>query len=289
MKTVLFGAALLAGTGLPALAAPPDWSKVPARKIVVFYPGVSAIQWITKGSEHSGFRAMRKGENCVGCHEEEAADIGRKIAAGERLEPRPVKGMAGSIPVEVKAAHDGAHLYLHFTFKVPSGPGAPKMDKDNALKLSVILEDGGKVEWADLGGCWSACHEDARTMPAAKSDQQTKYVKGGSVAGGKYFDLIQYRSGKGQKPVDGHIAERRVMEGGKALVSAEGRQSGDTWTVTFVRRFSGGEGDVTLAPGRTYNFGFAIHADHSGGRYHYVSLGYKLGLDAKADIVAAKH
>ena len=37
-----------------------------------------------------------------------------------------------------------------------------------------------------------------------------------------------------------------------------------------------------------YNFGFAIHDDHTVGRYHHVSLGYTLGLDAKADITAAK-
>lgn len=281
-------AAALAGLSCAAAGAPPDWSKLPAKKIVVFYPGTSAIEWITKGTEHSGFRAMRKGENCVGCHEEEAADVGRKIASGEKLEPKPVKGMAGSFPVEVRAAHDGAQLYLQFTFKAPSGPGAPKLDKDNPLKVSVMLEDGGKVEWAELGGCWASCHADARTMPGAKSEQQTKYVTGGSVAGGKFYDLFQYRSGKGQKPADGYVADRRVMEGGKALVSAEGRQAGDAWTVTFVRKLAGGEGDVALAPGKTYNFGFAIHNDHSGGRFHYVSLGYKLGIDAKADVNAIK-
>lgn len=281
-------AAVLAATPCLALAAAPDWGKVPAKKIVVFYPGTSAIEWITKGTEHSGFRAMRKGESCVGCHDEEAADVGKKIASGEKLEPKPVKGMAGSIPVEVKAAHDGANLYLQFSFKAPSGPGAPKLDKDNPMKVSVMLEDGGKVEWADLGGCWASCHQDARTMPGAKSEQQTKYVAGGSVPGGKFYDLIQYRSGKGAKPLDGHVADKRVMEGGKALVSAEGRHAGDAWTVTFTRKLSGGEGDVALASGKTYNFGFAIHNDHSGGRYHYVSLGYKLGIDAKADINAVK-
>jgi hypothetical protein len=280
-----FAAAFAAGA---AFAAPPDWSKVPAKKIVVFYPGVASIQWMTKGTEHSGFRAMRKGENCIGCHEDEAADVGRTIASGEKLEPKPVKGMAGSIPVEVQAAHDGAHLYLRFAWKTPSGPGAPKLDKDNPVKLSVMFEEGGKVEWADLGGCWSACHQDARTMPSAKSEEQTKYVAGGSLGAGKFYDLIQFRSGKGAKPVDGYVAEKRVMEGGKALVSAEGKEAGGAWTVTFTRKLAGGEGDVALAPGKTYNFGFAIHNDHAGGRYHYVSLGYKLGIDAKADIIAAK-
>lgn len=288
MKAKVLGLVLLAAFAGAALAAPPDWGKVPGKKIVALYPGTAAIEWLTNRSEHSGLRAMRKGESCAGCHDEEAAGLGGRIASGGKLEPAPVKGMAGSIPVEVRAAHDGANLYLQFSFKAPSGPGAPKLDKDNPMKLSVMLEDGGKVEWADVGGCWASCHQDARTMPGAKSEQQTKYVAGGSVAGGRFYDLVQYRSGKGAKPLDGHVAERRVMEGGSALVSAEGRQEGDAWTITFTRKLAGGEGDVALAPGKSYNFGFAIHNDHSGGRFHYVSFGYKLGIAAKADITAAK-
>ena len=41
-------------------------------------------------------------------------------------------------------------------------------------------------------------------------------------------------------------------------------------------------------PGKAVNFGFAIHDDHTAGRFHHVSLGYTLGLDTKADISAAK-
>jgi hypothetical protein len=43
-----------------------------------------------------------------------------------------------------------------------------------------------------------------------------------------------------------------------------------------------------MAPGKTYNFGFAIHDDHTTGRFHHVSLNYTLGIDAKADVTAAK-
>ena len=61
-----------------------------------------------------------------------------------------------------------------------------------------------------------------RTMPGVKDDKKTKYVKDGNLASGKYYDLLQYKSGKGQKPVDGYIADKRVMEGGKALTDAIG-------------------------------------------------------------------
>lgn len=284
-KLTLAAALGLAFAAGNANAAAPDWSKVPAKKITVFYPGASPLEWIMKGSEHGGAKGIKKGEQCIGCHEEEVADIGKKIASGARNEPRPIKGKAGSIPVQVQAAHDGANLYLRFTWKQPAG-GGEKMDKDNAVKLAFMLEDH-KVDLADQGGCWATCHSDARTMPDAKDDKKTKYVKDGSLASGKYYDLIQWTS-KG-KSHDGYVADKRVMEGGKGLVEAKGEQKGDTWTVTFTRKLApGGEGDVTLAPGKTYNFGFAIHDDYTVGRFHQVSFGYILGIDTKGDIVAAK-
>jgi Ethylbenzene dehydrogenase len=115
-------------------------------------------------------------------------------------------------------------------------------------------------------------------MPGVTDDKKTKYVAGASLAEGKFFDLFQYRSGTGQK-IDGHIADKRVIEGGTALSEARGELNGDTWTVNFTRKLSGGEGDVALQPGKEYNFGFAIHDDHTAGRYHYVSFGYTLALD----------
>lgn len=283
IRTILAAAAgaLFAGA---ALATPPDWNKVAAKKITVFYPGVSPMEYILKGTEHGGARGMRKGETCAACHEDEIADMGKKMAGGQKLEPAPVKGRAPSIPVSVQAAHDGANLYLRFSWKQPASAGAARQDAENQVKLAFMLEEN-KIEGVPLGGCWASCHGDARTMPGAKDDKKTKYVAGGAL-GGKFFDLVQWKA-KG-KPTDGYVADRRVAEGGKALVSAEGRLAGDAWTVTFVRKLSGGEGDVALAPGKTYNFGFAIHDDWSHGRYHHVSLGYSLGIDAKADISAAK-
>ncbi|MBP9219068.1 MAG: hypothetical protein KBD39_11960 [Sterolibacterium sp.] len=268
-----------------ATAAAPDWSKVPSKKIVLLYPGASPMEWITKGTEHGGAKAFKKGERCVDCHSDEAADMGKKIASGQKNEPKPIKGKAGSIPVDVQAANDGTNLYLRFSWKQPAG-GGEKMDKDVPVKLAVMLEDN-KVERASQSGCWETCHGDARTMPNAKDDKKTKYVPGGDVKAGKFYDLIQWKS-KG-KASDGYVADKRVMEGGKGLVDAKGEQKGDTWTVTFTRKLAGGgEGDITMAPGKVYNFGFAIHDDSTLGRFHHVSLGYTLGIDAKADITAAK-
>lgn len=278
-------AGLVFAFGAGSAAAAPDWAKVPTKKITVFYPGVSPIEWITKGTEHGGAKGLKKGENCTGCHEEEVADMGKKMASGQKIEPAPIPGKAPSIAVGVQAARDDANLYMRFTWKKPAAStGGAKMDANNQVKLAFMLE-GGKVELAGQAGCWATCHTDARTMPGA-ADTKTKYVTGGSVASGKFYDLLQWRSK--DKAVDGYVADKRVMEGGKGLVEAKGELKGDTWTVTFTRKLAGGEGDVTLEPGKVYNFGFAIHDDHANGRFHHVSLGYTLGIDAKADITAAK-
>ena len=61
-----------------------------------------------KGTEHGGAAALRKGETCASCHNDEAADMGKKMASGQKLEPNPIKGKAGSIPVNVQAANDGS-------------------------------------------------------------------------------------------------------------------------------------------------------------------------------------
>ena len=282
--SLLLAALLLAAPG--AQAAEPDWSKVAVRKITLLYPGVSPIEWTKTGTEHGGARAMRKGETCASCHDLEAVDMGKKMASGQKIEPKPIKGKVGSIPVNVQAAHDGSQLYLRFSWKQPAG-GGEKMDAANQVKLAVMLEDN-KVELANLSGCWETCHGDVRTMPGAKDEKKTKYIKGANLAGGKFFDLMQWTS-KGIKH-DGHIGDQRVMDGGKALVDAKGEKKGDEWTVTFTRKLAGNlaDGDIALAPGKTVNFGFAIHDDHTTGRFHHVSLGHTLGIDAKADLTAAK-
>lgn len=307
--------------------AAPDWSKVPSKQITVLYPGNAGLEWIMKGTDHSGARAIKGGETCAGCHDKEAADIGKKIVTGQKLESAPPKGKAGSIPVTVQAAHDAQNLYLRFQWKAVPSAGGKKMDAANQTKLTVMM-DAGNVEYAGQGGCWASCHNDMRSMDDANnasarkhakagalgwSDGVTKYLKesrteltikdkprGGwdklkpdaeiqaALKQGQFLDLVQFRSGG--KPVDGYVLESRHMNGGKSLVSAEGQQANGTWTVTFVRKLAaGGVGDHAIASGKLYNIGFAIHDDHAAARYHHVSLGYTLGLDdPKAYINAVK-
>lgn len=244
------------------------------------------------------------------------------------LETSPPAGKIGAMPVSVQAAHDGKKLYLRFEWEAGKNGAAKKDDPKNEVKLAVMFDDN-KVEGAKLNGCWSTCHMDMRSMPEAVAsakghakskalgwdDGVTKYLKesrtglemknkprGGwdklksdadleaALKDGKFMDLIQFKSGKGEKPVDGYVLETRHMNGGKSLVKAEGGKQGNKWVVTFERTLAGsGKGDHTLADGRLYNVGFAIHEDHANARFHHVSLGYTMGLDnPKADINVVK-
>lgn len=265
-----------------AIAAPPDWAKIPKREIQLFHPGVTPIEWVMKKSEHSGRTGLTKGETCVGCHEEKGGlNFDMKRLAGKELEPKAAPTTV-SFPVTVQAAYDKENLYLRMTFIPPSG-GADHSDKENDVKATVLfandkisVDAGGKsVAGAQLG-CWASCHGDARTMPGS-DDKKTKYTKSGA------YELMQWKSSKGAKAGDGFVADKRTMDGGTSGVKAQGESKGGAVIVNFSRKLNG-----TLADGKAVPVGFAIHADKASGRFHHVSLGYMLGIGIDGDIKAAK-
>lgn len=264
-------AGILFALGSQTAIGAPDWSVVPKRDVHVFHAGVSPIEWTTKKSDHGGSVALRRGESCAGCHEEKGAlnfDFTR--LAGKEMEPKGAPKTM-TFPVSFQAAYDKDHVYIRMSFKAPAA-GADKGDKDNEVKAAVMFADA-KVPQAIQLGCWQTCHADVRTMPGA-DDKKTKYTTEGA------YELMQWKSAKGAKAVDGSVTSSRKMEGGTAGVEAEGSRSGDTYTVTFTRKNPG--------EGKTVPFGIAVHADHASGRFHHVSLGYRLGIGADGDIKATK-
>lgn len=323
MNKTLIAAAMAAALAAPAYASP-DWDKIPAKTVNVFYPGVASMDWVLSGSDHSGGRAIKKGETCASCHDTETADFAKKIVAGQKAEPSPdmAKGRAASIPVKVQAAVDDGKLYMRFQWK-PTVTGQKKMDEKNAAKLAVML-DAGKVEYANLGGCWASCHDDLRSMPDVAANAKdhprakeidirangpTKYIKESRTAlstskprggwdklktaadfeamkkDGTFLEMWQWRSTESTRA--GTVAEARLIKATKDL--AEGKLENGMWTVVFKRPLAGGPGMHELVPGKTYNIGFAVHDDHADWRFHQVSLGYTLGIGAKADITAVKN
>ncbi|MCP4493599.1 MAG: cytochrome C552 [Gammaproteobacteria bacterium] len=159
-----------------------DWTGIAAREVTVFYPGQASMEWMMKGSDHGGKRAVATGDRCFDCHEDEEIDIGDIIVIGEKIETTPIPGKRGSIAINIKAAHDADSLYLHFEWPdveehapVPFVDGG-KMDPENPVKLAIMLatdnEDDPKVEYAERAGCWQTCHHDVNYMPHQPEDAE---------------------------------------------------------------------------------------------------------------------
>ena len=199
---------------------------------------------------------------------------------------------------------------------VPFADGG-KLDPANQVKLAMMLATDD-VKYASQAGCWGTCHADLRTMPVHPEDPTasglaldlhsgvTKYIaasrtsieekgrRGKTLGGwdklkdgaaiqaeleaGQFMDLLRINSGDGSTE-DGQVLAERLMQGGQGFAGTIKNEVG-YWTVTIKRKLvSDNPGDVDLAAGNLYNFGFAIHDDYSNARFHHVSLGYKLGLD----------
>ncbi len=303
-------AAAPAAPAAPAATGGINWTQVPERAMTLLYPGQTSYEWIQNGPDHGGGRAYKQGESCYGCHEGEQADMGAKMASGQKAETSPTPGKPASIKLTVQAAHDDKALHLRFTW--PASPHTPapfvdggKMDAEHPVKLAMMI-DQGKVTDAERSGCWSTCHHDARTMPdapAAPADV-TKYlpqtrtaidIKGKPRGGwdkrkseaelkalmdeGVFLDLIRIKSGKDVVVEDGYVSADRVATGGQGGTATATLADG-VWTMTLTRALKSDKvGDISLEPGKLYTVGFAIHDDYTNARFHHVSINYTLGLD----------
>jgi cytochrome c-type protein NapC len=310
-------AAVVAGTvALAALMSPPaaalDWSGVPAKEIVLFYPGQASFEWALTQGDHSGSKKFKEGKTCLECHGGEEADIGARIASGQKLEPSPIPGKAGSIKATVQAANDGDRLYVRIVWPEPAAPSGAKMDPDFEVKVTMMIDDGTLVE-SKRAGCWGTCHDDAIGMASAQQGKDiTKYFalsrskmtrQGGgenlkssaeldeALKAGKFMEFWQARLNKGAAAVsaDGYVLDKRHMSQ-SPLAAAEAEFANGTWTVVLSRKLAVGQpGRKDIVAGKTYNVGFAIHDAHAEHRFHHVSLGRTLVLDqGDADLVAAK-
>lgn len=95
---------------------------------------------------------------------------------------------------------------------------------------------------------------------------------------GHYLDILRFKIGEGASE-DGHVLTDREMNGGQGVTFTGGLVNGK-WSVVMKRKLASDKpGDLSLSTDQLYNIGFAIHDDYSNGRFHHVSLGYKLGFD----------
>lgn len=220
-------ASLFAVPATAADLATIDWSKVPTKTVTLFYPGQSSLEWLT--TDHKGEKggpAVKRGQSCVRCHEDEEKKLGESLVKGGPLEPSPVKGKNGWVDLGVQAAYDAKNAYLRFSWKTQSPfPGVeypyyrfdgkewkvygnPRLDqvvregKATAIyedRLSVMLDDG-KVDDFSKQGCWLTCHTGERDMPGevSKADAQANALLGAL----KKDDLRKYLPATRSNPQD---------------------------------------------------------------------------------------
>lgn len=181
------------GTALAADPATIDWSRIPATTVNLFYPGQSSYEWLRSPAHKGGATRVAAGRACTSCHDETDAEkeLGDKLVKAGPLEPTPVVGKKGHIPLQVQAAYDDKNAYLRFQWKTANPfPGSehqylrydgkewkvygfPKLDKivqDGKQpgiyedRMSVMIDDG-KVAGFAQQGCWLTCHDGSRDMP----------------------------------------------------------------------------------------------------------------------------
>lgn len=94
---------------------------------------------------------------------------------------------------------------------------------------------------------------------------------------------------------EGDTLPRRILRAPQAsradiAVAGRARWTDGFWDVTLRRRMDTGQpqDDKILRDGGVYQAAFAIHRQATGGRWHYVSLPFSVGLGREADIVAAR-
>lgn len=286
-----------------------DWNGVASKQVVLFYPGEASWEWVLVPSTHEGAKNFRKGKNCRVCHQGEEKQIGAEIVSGKdsRLEPDPIAGKPGSLPVNISFAHDDDTLYVKFEWK---DLGASAKGSGKYQEVVTMMFGDDNVKEAVRAGCWGTCHNDMKGMP--NSQDLTKYltasrtkmaITGGGtnyksdadikalLDKGEFMEFWQAEMNKGKPAVaeDGYIL-KDFHENATPVVSAEGSFKDGTWTVVLSRKLKvDGEGMRSLVSGQVYPVGFAIHDDYAEHRHHYVSFEHTFSIDSgNADFVAVK-
>jgi len=205
MKTYRFApiaigvAALFAGSVLAADPASIDWKNVPAKTLILFYPGQSSFQWL-HSPDHPGAKTVSTGGACVTCHKGTEEKLGNKLVKANKLEPTPVEGKNGVVQLSLQVAYDTenayfraqwktrnnyageAHPFLRFDGKAWKPYGYPKLDavvqkgEQPGIyedRFSIMIDDGSVPGFANQG-CWITCHNGARDNPKVASAAEVK-------------------------------------------------------------------------------------------------------------------
>jgi cytochrome c-type protein NapC len=302
-----------------ARAAGIDWASVPGKDVVLFYPGQSAWEWaLTPDSMSGATKFMREGKSCVDCHDGEEKTMGDHLVSGKprvfkdgtkpSIEPTPIAGKPGWIGATVKFANDGTNLYVHLDVKTGNQPNAGQ-DAAADTKVTVMFS-AAKTPDVLRAGCFAACHNDMTGMPDANGAARTHYLgathaklslQGGGDALKPDADLSKLKAANyfledwqaklnpGRPAQAASYVVFAKRDPATVPLTAQASYAGGIWSVTLSSKLAPGGGLIDFATGTTYAVSFAVHAGHTDGRFHYVSLEKTLVIDSgNADFVAVK-
>lgn len=146
--------------------------------------------------------------------------------------------------------------------------------------------DGGKKQPKLMFDAAKAGHKALRweDIVAGKISQESNHALRADLA-------APFDPNAGWK--DGDVIPRRIVQPsdgsrGDIKVAGKARWADGFWDVTLVRKMDTGNKleDKIFADRGMYQLAFAVHRQATGGRWHYVSLPFSLGLGREADIVA---
>jgi cytochrome c-type protein NapC len=147
---------------------------------------------------------------------------------------------------------------------------------------------------SDLAGRINLKHGVTKYLKESRSKLELKGRKGKKLGGwdkllteeelkaemasGRFMDIVRYNGGT-QTSEDGYILGERILAENTSIEFNAVHKNG-SWQVLMKRKLKAeSESDISIEKGKVYNLGFAIHDDYTSGRFHHVSLGYKLALD----------
>lgn len=239
----------------PALAAI-DWTSVPAKDIVLFYPGQTSWDWLLSATAQEGTDRTHSGDDKF---------IGAILVPKKPDQASSVAGRSDSIAAKVKFAHDEENIYVHLEFAEDTQHKITT-DTDAETKVALIIDDDGN-----------------KIKPAVEvirpiSDKDSP-------------EYWQVKMAPSSAPVaaNGHILGNRE-EAKPAVIKVEASENAGMWSVTFTRKLNAGPNFNKIVTGKPYTVGFVLHSGHATKHFHYVSFEHSLVLDrGEADFIAARY
>ncbi len=254
--------------------------------------------YITVGRRLAGFADEISGKE-IAAH----PYLGTKLKQDEPTKYLPATRTSiadyGSVVPEAELKAQRAAGYFLDLWHWRANRSNPVNLSDDQLVAEARLSDAGKSMYATN---WDGEKKLPRLMfDAAKAGHAAlKWddIKAGRITQDSAYALREDISAPfdvNAQWKEGDTLPRRIVrpgDGSRADIKVAGKARWDNgfWDVTLSRKMDTGNRleDKILADRGVYHVAFAIHRQASGGRWHYVSLPFTLGLGREADIMAAR-